>query len=116
MPDSKLSLLDNNRLIYILNKNRELFISRFEKNATKNNYLKSFNKLDDYLSKKNLTEDEFLEQLRQVETFKKYEILQELVSMMKDSVSPRVIKLYFDSLFKYFLIIGIPLDYTQKRI
>jgi len=99
-----------------VNKDRELFISRFEKNATKNNYLKSFNKLDDFLSYKNMSEDMFLNQLRSLEMFKKYEVLQELVNIIKKDVSPRVTKLYFDSLFKYFLIIGIPLDYTQKRI
>lgn len=99
-----------------MNEHRIQFLDRFEKEATKNNYLKSFKKLDEFLISKGITEGEYLSQLKEVETFQKYKLLQELVTSIKDNVSPKVVRLYFDSLFKYFLIIGIPLDYTQKRL
>lgn len=99
-----------------MSEQREKFLVKFDKEATKNNYLKAFKKFDEYLKTKAMTEEMFLTTLNNVEMFQKYDILQELVHHLKRDVSPRVLRLYFDSLFKYFLIIGIPLDYTQKRI
>lgn len=95
---------------------RDQFLKRFDKEATRQNYQKSFKKLDKFLNQKGITEEELLFELKEVEQFRKYEILQDLVSFLKLEVSPKVIRLYFDSLFKYFLLIGVPLDYTQKRI
>lgn len=95
---------------------RDQFLSRFDKQSTKNNYLKAFSKLDNYLSNNQITEDQFITKLKDVTEFRNYNLLQNLVDSIKDNVSPASCRLYFDCLFKYFLIEGVPLDFTQKRL
>lgn len=95
---------------------RDEFLSRFDKQATKNNYLKAFIKLDHYLNSKQITEDQFILKLKDTTDFRNYNMLQNLVDSIKENVSPPTCRLYFDCLFKYFLIEGVPLDFTQKRL
>ena len=96
--------------------NREEFLERFDNQSTINNYHKSFKKLDYFLEQRNQTETEFIDNLKSLERNEKYNLLQKLVLSIKETVSPRTTRQYFDNLFLYFLIVGSPLDYTQKRI
>ena len=96
--------------------NREEFLKRFENASTINNYNKSFKKLDSFLVQQNITEIQLIEKLKGVENHEMYDLLQKLIYSIKSTVSPRSTRNYFDNLFKYFLILGCPLDYTQKRI
>lgn len=95
---------------------RDEFLSRFEKQSTKNNYLKAFSKLDEFLNSNQITEDQLILKLKDVTEFKNYHVLQNLVNFIKENVSPATCRLYFDCLFIYFLLQGVPLDYTQKRL
>jgi len=96
--------------------NRDSFLKRFDKASTINGYLKSFKKLDEYLQLKNITEDQFISNLNLFEEHEKYNELQNLIDSIKDKVSPRVTRNYFDNIFMYFLINGVKLDYTQKKL
>lgn len=95
---------------------RDEFLKRFEKKSTIQNYYKSFKKLDGFLLQQSITEEQLIEKLKTLEDFQRYDILQKLIYSIKETVSPRSTRNYFDNLFKYFLILGCPLDYTQKRI
>lgn len=95
---------------------RDKFLNGFENESTKNNYLKSFKKFDQFLLTRYLNEIEFFTVLNGLEKYEKYNLLQELVNFIKVDVSPRTVRQYFDNLFKYFLISGADLDYTQKRL
>ena len=95
---------------------RKDFLGRFENSSTIKNYNKSFKKLDLFLYQNNISESQFIENLKQVPEHEKYNQLQKLIESIKQTVSPRSTRNYFDNLFKYFLIIGCPLDYTQKRL
>ena len=92
------------------------FLERFESKSTIDGYKKSFKKLDKFLESKILTENEFVSQLNKFELHEKYILLQELIDSIKKTVSPRVTRNYFDNLFMYFLIEGVSLDYTQKKL
>lgn len=96
--------------------NREEFLERFDNQSTINNYHKSFKKLDYFLEQRNKSETEFINELKTLKKNEKYNLLQKLILSIKETVSPRTTRQYFDNLFLYFLIVGSPLDYTQKRI
>ena len=96
--------------------NRKEFLKRFENSSTINNYNKSFKKLDLFWIQQDMTETQLIEKLKTLENHEKYNLLQKLIYSIKNTVSPRSTRNYFDNLFKYFLILGCPLDYTQKRI
>lgn len=96
--------------------NRIEFLNRFESNSTKQGYLKSFKKLDSFLSYQETTEEALMKKLNELEIYQKYNELQKLIDHIKETVSPRVTRNYFDNLFMYFLLNGVALDYTQKRI
>lgn len=95
---------------------RDHFLDKFSNKSTRSNYVKAFNKLDSFLQQRQQTEEQFILEIKNSENHNRYELLQELVNHIKESVSPVVCRLYFDCLFKYFLIQGSPLDFTQKKI
>lgn len=95
---------------------RDDFLKGFENESTRNNYLKSFKKFDQFLLTKQYNESEFFNVINGLEKYEKYNLLQELVNFIKADVSPRTVRQYFDNLFKYFLICGCNLDYTQKKL
>lgn len=95
---------------------RKEFLDRFDNKDTINNYNKSFKKLDQFLEQRGQTEFDYLKQIKECEIHERYNQLQLLIKFIKESVSARTTRQYFDNLFKYFLIEGSPLDYTQKRI
>jgi hypothetical protein len=96
--------------------NREDFYNRAESISTKKGYHKALKKLDSYLELKQLTESKFLELVEGFAIHQRYNLLQELIDHIKLTVSPRVARNYFESIFMYFVLMGLPLDYTQKRI
>lgn len=95
---------------------REEFLKSYENQSTINNYYKSFKKLDGFLDSIELNEFQFLDRLNKSGKHEKYNLLQEFVNYLKNDVSPRTVRQYFDNLFKYFLIQGVELDYTQKKL
>ena len=97
--------------------NRDEFLSRFNSISTKAGYLKTFKKFDLYLDSIKTSEEDFLSRLNSSEKSVKYETLQNVINFLKDTnISNVVVRNYFDNLFKYFLISGIDLDYTQKKL
>lgn len=95
---------------------RQEFFNRSNNPNTTANYFKSFKKFDEFLQEQSLTEQSFLQQLKDLPQNEKYKLLQQLVDSIKPKVSPGTTKQYFDNLFIYFLLEGAPLDYTQKKI
>lgn len=95
---------------------RDEFFKNFEKKSTINNYIKSFKKFDSYLQTKNQTEEEYFKLLNESEIHLRYNLLQELLNHIKLTVSPAVTRNYFENLFKYFLLSGVQLDYTQRKL
>lgn len=95
---------------------RDKFLSRYDNKSTIANYHKSFKKLDQFLQETNQTEQNFIEKLNVSELHTRYNLLQELIDSIKKTVSEPVTRNYFDNLFMYFLLEGVPLDYTQKKL
>jgi len=96
--------------------NRIEFRNRAESTSTKKGYDKAFKKLDSFYQLSNINETQFFKMLSVKREGYKYEILQSLIDYIKTTVSPRVARGYFESLFMYFILCDLPLDYGQKRI
>ena len=96
--------------------NRESFRNRAESESTKKGYDKAFKKLDSFYEDKRLNENQFFKMIEESKTGHKYEILQELLDHIKGTVSPRVARGYFETLFMYFVLNDLPLEYNQKKI
>jgi len=96
--------------------NREEFLKRLESQSTINGYNKAFKKLDKFLLKNGLNDQSFIDRINGLPIHEKYNFLQELIDSFKGEVDPGTTRNYFDRLFKYFLLCGCSLDYTQKKI
>ena len=96
--------------------NRDGFRSRAESSSTKKGYDKAFKKFDSWLVEKEITESELMSQIKELETHERFEVLQELIGHIEKSVSPAVVRKYFEIIFMYLILSGAPLDYDQKRI
>ena len=96
--------------------NRSDFRNRAESESTKKGYDKAFRKLDLFLGEKRVNEKQFFKMLEESKPAHKYELLQSLINHIGLSVSPRVARGYFETLFMYFVLCDLPLDYGQKRI
>jgi len=92
------------------------FRNRAESISTKQGYDKAFKKFDSWLDVKQIQESKFLELLEGFEVHQKYNLLQEVIDFIKGSVSPRVARGYFETIFMYLVLVGSPLDYTQKKL
>lgn len=92
------------------------FLERFESQSTINGYKKAFKKFDSFLLEEGFEEEKFFIKLVQYENADRYHLLQRIIDHIKKTVSPAVTRNYFDNLFMYFLLKGIELDYTQKKI
>lgn len=96
--------------------NRVQFRERAESESTKKGYDKAFKKFDSYLESKGLTESRFVELIEGFEVYQKYDTLQEIINHIKLTVSPSVTRKYFESIFMYLILVGLTLDYGQKRL
>jgi len=96
--------------------NRQSFRNRAESESTKKGYDKAFKKFDLFLTNSRINEVQYFKMLEESKTAHKYELLQRLIDYIKGSVSPRVARGYFETLFMYFVLNDLPLDYGQKRI
>jgi integrase len=96
--------------------NRQDFRNRAESISTKKGYDKAFKKLDSFYEVRRINETQFFKMLEENKAGYKYELLQSLIDFIKTTVSPRVARGYFESLFMYFVLCDLPLDYGQKRI
>ena len=98
--------------------NRQEFRNRAESESTKKGYDKAFKKLDYYFQDKKINEEDYFKMINESPTGRKYELLQELIDHIKGSgsVSPRVTRGYFETLFMYFVLNDLSLDYGQKKI
>ena len=96
--------------------NREEFLNRAESQSTRKGYQKAFRKLDQYLQSRNTTQEEYLKTIELSEVHSRYNLLQSLIDNFKQTLSPKVARNYFDTVFMYFILNGSSLDYTQKRI
>lgn len=92
------------------------FLSRIEAPATVNNWKKAFKKFDEYLTQTGQTEEYFIKRLNELEVYERYNHLQDLIDFIKHTTRPHTTRNYFTMLFKYLLMQGVALDYTQKRI
>lgn len=95
---------------------RELFLKRFGSAKTAKKYESIFAKLDEFYLSKGITEESFILQLRQPELNLRYNLLQDLVYFLQDGLSPRTVRNYFDSIFKYLLFSGCDLTHEQLGI
>jgi len=96
--------------------NRESFRNRAESESTKKGYDKAFKKFDSYLEDKKINQVQYFTMIEESKTGHKYELLQGLIDHIKETVSPRVARGYFETLFMFFVLSDLPLDYGQKRI
>ena len=96
--------------------NRIDFRNRAESESTKKGYDKAFKKFDSFLEDSRINESQFNRMIEESTPAHKYEILQRLIDHIRGSVSPRVARGYFETLFMYFILCDLPLDYGQKRI
>lgn len=96
--------------------NRETILSQNKSPSTVLNYKKAFKKFDLFLEEKAITESKFIELLEGFSNPQKYSTLQELINFISKSVSPRVTKEYFETVYKYLLLKEVPLDRDQKDL
>lgn len=95
---------------------RNDFLNRGKNPSTVLNHKKALKKLDLYLDEKQITESKFLEMLEGFEVSQRYNALQEVINFISRSVSARVTKEYFETIYKYLLLKEIPLDRDQKGL
>lgn len=96
--------------------NRIDFRNRAESESTKKGYDKAFKKFDSFLEVSRINENQFFKMIEESKPAHKYDLLQKIIDHIKGSVSPRVARGYFETLFMYFILSDLPLDYGQKRI
>ena len=95
---------------------REEYFDRFENPNNLDYQKKSFKKFDSFLDSINSNEDNFLKHLEGLDEFQRYVELQKIIKLLHSSVSSGVTKKYFNNIFKYLIIRGLPLDYTKKKL
>jgi len=96
--------------------NRKDFRNRAESESTKKGYDKAFKKLDSFLESRGQSEADFMQELEKYSKPEKYNQLQSLLDFIKGTVSPRVARGYFETLFMYFILNELPLDYKEKTL
>lgn len=95
---------------------RELFLKRFDSGKTRRKYEVILSRLDVFLKSRFANEDDAKQSINGMATNEKYNFLQDLVYDLSKDLSPRSVRNYFDSMFKYLLYSGFEFDYTQRRI
>lgn len=93
--------------------NRTEFRNRAESESTKKGYDKAFKKLDSWLDNKEITESKFIELIEGFSVQQKYDLLQELINFIKETVSPRVTHGYFFNIINYLLLNNCSIDNKQ---
>ena len=95
---------------------REKYFERFTNQNNLDNQKKAFKKFDMFLESSNTDEPQFLKLLDSIDEFERYVELQKIIKFLASYVSNGVAKNYFNNIFKCFIICGLPLGYTKKKL